>query len=48
MTETTPLLIHVAERVGWITLHRPQQRNALNDALMDAPCLLAFFIAACA
>lgn len=36
MTDTAPLLIHVAERVGWITLHRPQQRNALNDALMDA------------
>jgi len=36
MTETTPILTHIEGRVGWITLHRPQQRNALNDALMDA------------
>lgn len=38
--------IHTATqgRVGWITLHRPQRRNALNDALMDAlgAALLAF------
>jgi cyclohex-1-ene-1-carboxyl-CoA hydratase len=33
---THPILTHVDQRVGWITLHRPQQRNALNDALMDA------------
>jgi cyclohex-1-ene-1-carboxyl-CoA hydratase len=31
-----PILTHVEQRVGWITLHRPQQYNALNDALMDA------------
>jgi len=31
-------------RVGWITLNRPRQLNALNDALMDAlgAALLAF------
>ena len=35
-TSSAPILTHVQDRVGWITLHRPQQRNALNDALMDA------------
>ena len=33
---SSPILTHVDQRVGWITLHRRQQRNALNDALMDA------------
>lgn len=27
---------HTEERVGWITLNRPAQRNALNDELMDS------------
>ena len=33
-----------ALRYGWITLHRPKQLNALNDALMDelGAALLAF------
>jgi len=35
MTEST-VLVAVHERVGVITLNRPKQRNALNDALMDA------------
>ena len=40
----TPIQTRVQGRVGWITLHRPRQRNALNDALMDAlgAALLAF------
>ena len=36
MDTATTILTHVQGRVGWITLHRPQQRNALNDTLMDA------------
>jgi enoyl-CoA hydratase len=35
MTET-PVLVERQGRVGVITLNRPRQRNALNDALMDA------------
>ena len=31
----TPVQTRVQGRVGWITLHRPRQLNALNDALMD-------------
>ena len=31
-----PVQTGVQGRVGWITLHRPRQRNALNDAVMDA------------
>lgn len=33
-----PALIttHIAQRVGWITLNRPAQLNALNDEVMDA------------
>jgi enoyl-CoA hydratase len=34
--ETQPVLVETRGRVGVITLHRPQQLNALNDALMDA------------
>ena len=42
--ETQPVLVETRGRVGLITLHRPQQLNALNDALMDAlgRALLAF------
>ncbi|MBV2163565.1 MAG: enoyl-CoA hydratase/isomerase family protein, partial [Comamonas sp.] len=32
----TPVQTRVQGRVGWITLHRPRQLNALNDAVMDA------------
>lgn len=35
MTEQ-PILVATQGRVGVITLNRPQQLNALNDALMDA------------
>ena len=40
----SPVLIETIGRVGLITLNRPQQLNALNDALMDAlgQALLAF------
>ncbi|MFM2054550.1 MAG: hypothetical protein RL456_2587 [Pseudomonadota bacterium] len=39
-----PILVERQGRVGLITLNRPQQLNALNDALMDAlgAALLAF------
>ena len=39
-----PILVDQQGRVGLITLNRPDQRNALNDALMDAlgDALLAF------
>jgi enoyl-CoA hydratase len=39
-----PVLVEAIDRVGLITLNRPQQLNALNDALMDAlgAALLAF------
>jgi enoyl-CoA hydratase len=39
-----PILVETNGRVGVITLNRPQQMNALNDALMDAlgAALLAF------
>jgi len=36
MTDDRPLRVETQGRVGLITLHRPQQLNALNDALMDA------------
>jgi cyclohex-1-ene-1-carboxyl-CoA hydratase len=44
MTTEAPLLTQTAGRVGVITLNRPKQLNALNDALMDAlgQALLAF------
>ncbi len=44
MTTPSPLLTETVGRVGVITLNRPQQLNALNDALMDAlgEALLAF------
>ena len=40
----TVILSHTEGRVGVITLNRPKQLNALNDALMDAlgAALLAF------
>ncbi len=39
-----PVLVETRGRVGLITLNRPRQLNALNDALMDAlgEALLAF------
>jgi cyclohex-1-ene-1-carboxyl-CoA hydratase len=44
MSTDTPILTETRGRVGLITLNRPQQLNALNDALMDAlgQALLAF------
>jgi cyclohex-1-ene-1-carboxyl-CoA hydratase len=44
MTTDAPILTATVGRVGVITLNRPQQLNALNDALMDAlgAALLAF------
>jgi cyclohex-1-ene-1-carboxyl-CoA hydratase len=44
MTTDVPILTETVGRVGVITLNRPQQLNALNDALMDAlgAALLAF------
>ncbi|PLC04503.1 enoyl-CoA hydratase [Variovorax sp. RO1] len=43
-TPSAPVLTHVDGRVGVITLNRPRQLNALDDALMDAlgVALLAF------
>lgn len=43
-TPDAPVLTHVDGRVGVITLNRPRQLNALDDALMDAlgAALLAF------
>jgi cyclohex-1-ene-1-carboxyl-CoA hydratase len=40
----SPILVETVGRVGVITLNRPKQMNALNDALMDAlgAALLAF------
>ncbi|MBT9514204.1 MAG: enoyl-CoA hydratase [Acidovorax sp.] len=42
--ETQPVLVETRGRVGVITLNRPGQLNALNDAMMDAlgDALLAF------
>ena len=44
MSTDAPILTETQGRVGVITLNRPQQLNALNDALMDAlgKALLAF------
>jgi cyclohex-1-ene-1-carboxyl-CoA hydratase len=44
MDADTPILTEAQGRVGVITLNRPRQMNALNDALMDAlgQALLAF------
>ena len=41
---TPPVLVEVRGRVGLVTLNRPAQLNALNDALMDelGAALLAF------
>ena len=36
MSTDAPILTETRGRVGLITLNRPQQLNALNDALMDA------------
>ncbi|HCY63861.1 MAG TPA: enoyl-CoA hydratase [Oxalobacteraceae bacterium] len=42
--QESPVLVETSGRVGIITLNRPEQLNALNDALMDAlgNALLAF------
>ena len=44
MNTEVPVLTETIDRVGLITLNRPKQLNALNDALMDAlgQALLAF------
>jgi len=44
MTDDRPIRVATHGRVGVITLHRPAQLNALNDALMDVlgAALLAF------
>jgi cyclohex-1-ene-1-carboxyl-CoA hydratase len=44
MSTEAPILTETRGRVGVITLNRPKQLNALNDALMDAlgQALLAF------
>jgi enoyl-CoA hydratase len=44
MSTDAPILTETRGRVGVITLNRPKQLNALNDALMDAlgQALLAF------
>ena len=34
--EKPPVLVETIGRIGVITLNRPKQMNALNDALMDA------------
>ena len=34
--QETPVLVERIGRVGVVTLNRPRQLNALNDALMDA------------
>ncbi|MBO9515428.1 MAG: enoyl-CoA hydratase [Variovorax sp.] len=36
MEEESPVLLETRGRVGVVTLNRPRQMNALNDALMDA------------
>ncbi len=36
MEEESPVLLETRGRVGLVTLNRPRQMNALNDALMDA------------
>ena len=36
MQDEQPVLVEAQGRVGLITLNRPRQLNALNDALMDA------------
>lgn len=36
MMSEPPVFVERVGRVGVVTLHRPQQLNALNDALMDA------------
>ncbi|MDM0109539.1 enoyl-CoA hydratase [Variovorax sp. J22R24] len=42
--QAQPILVETQGRVGVVTLNRPQQMNALDDALMDAlgAALLAF------
>jgi enoyl-CoA hydratase len=42
--QEVPILVRAEGRVGVVTLNRPRQMNALNDALMDAlgTALLAF------
>lgn len=44
MEDTQPILVEARGRVGLVTLNRPRQLNALNDALMDAlgAALVAF------
>ncbi len=35
MTETTPLLYQVEDRIGWITINREAQRNAINPEALE-------------
>ena len=34
MTETTPLIYHVESRIGWMTINRETQRNAINPEVL--------------
>lgn len=36
MTDASPLIYHVENKIAHITLNRPEKRNALNDALVDS------------
>jgi methylglutaconyl-CoA hydratase len=36
MTEAEPLLVEREGAVGWLTLNRPEKRNALDDGLISA------------
>lgn len=34
--EQQPVLISIADRIGYITLNRPEKRNALNEEMVDS------------
>lgn len=34
--EQQPVLINIANRIGYITLNRPEKRNALNEEMVDS------------
>lgn len=34
--EHKPILINIANRIGYITLNRPEKRNALNEEMVDS------------